>query len=73
MNIRTVSICIFYDKESKNIIIQERDNHSKVGEKYGFWEGKSMIKMYMDNAIEQKGDFLENTVGILERVKDLDS
>jgi mutator protein MutT len=39
MNTRTVSICIFYDKETKNIIIQERDNHSKVGETYGFWGG----------------------------------
>ncbi len=73
MNTRTVSICIFYDKQTRNIIIQERDNHSKVEEKYGFWEGISIIEMNIDKAIEQKGDFLENTVEILERVKDLDS
>jgi 8-oxo-dGTP pyrophosphatase MutT (NUDIX family) len=138
MTTRNVSICIFYDKESRNIIIQERDNHSKVGEKYGFWgggmlngeskeqalyrelreelgykpkeieylykhqikittegiykdwivnihvfvspitkelreckvnEGKSMIEMNIDKAIEQKDDFLEDTVDILKKVK----
>jgi hypothetical protein len=43
MTTRNVSICIFYDKEGRNIIIQERDNHSKVGEKYGFW-GRRYVK-----------------------------
>jgi 8-oxo-dGTP diphosphatase len=40
MHTRNVSICVFYDKETKNIIIQERDKHSKMGEKYGFWGGR---------------------------------
>ena len=39
MSTRNVSICVFYDKKTKNILIQERDKNSKVGEGYGFWGG----------------------------------
>jgi hypothetical protein len=39
MQTHTVSICVFYDKKTKNIIIQERDENSRVGEKYAFWGG----------------------------------
>jgi hypothetical protein len=31
-------------------------------------EGKSMIEMNIDKAIEQKDDFLEDTIDILETV-----
>lgn len=139
MQTRNVSICIFYDKQTRNIIVQERDNHSKVGEKYGFWgggmeegenkeqalyrelieeldytprdiqylykhtvkvntegkykdwivninvfvspitkelreckvnEGKGMIEMNIDKAIEQKDNFFEGDVEIFQRVRD---
>jgi mutator protein MutT len=36
--IRRTAIAIFYD-ENKNIVVQERASHSKMGEKYGFWGG----------------------------------
>lgn len=36
---RNVAIVIFYDKEG-NLVFQERDSASKIGEKYGFWGGQ---------------------------------
>jgi len=37
--IRNVAIVVFFDK-NLNILVQERGEHSKIGEKYGFWGGQ---------------------------------
>ena len=39
MNVRKVAIAIFYDKDL-NILVQERGEHSRLGEKYGFFGGR---------------------------------
>jgi len=39
MKVRNVAIAIFYD-DDLNILIQERGNHSRLGEKYGFFGGR---------------------------------
>lgn len=39
MKVRNVAIAVFYD-EDLNILVQERGNHSRLGEKYGFFGGR---------------------------------
>lgn len=39
MKVRNVAIAIFYD-DDLNILVQERGDHSRLGEKYGFFGGR---------------------------------
>lgn len=53
MPVRNVAIVIFYDKDL-NILVQERGEHSRVGEKYGFFGGKVEENETPPQAIERE-------------------
>lgn len=38
MKTRNVAVCVFTD--GKDVIVQDREGHSRVGERYGFWGGQ---------------------------------
>jgi 8-oxo-dGTP pyrophosphatase MutT (NUDIX family) len=54
MQTHTVSICIFYDKKTKKIIIQERGKNTRVGEKYHFWGGAIKKEETKEQAIQRE-------------------
>lgn len=56
MKVRPVAIVIFYDKDL-NIIVQERGDHTRLGEKYGFFGGR--IKEGETPEKAMKREFLE--------------
>lgn len=53
MKIRNVAIVIFYDQDL-NILVQERGEYSKVGEKYGFFGGQIKEGEEPEEAMERE-------------------
>jgi len=63
MKSRTVSVVVFTD--GKDVIIQERGSHSKVGEKYGLWGGKIAKGETKENAIKRE---LQEEIGYVPEI-----
>lgn len=58
---RNVAVAIFYD-QNLNLLIQERGNHSRLGEKYGFFGGLIQEGETPDQAIKRE---LKEEIGLI--------